>query len=66
MSTLLPNPANSNIVILAPTCSDSISDCSEYGKSACVAPYLTWAKTNCASFCGLCSSSKNFLLTGNS
>lgn len=37
------------------TCRDQIPDCAEYTKTACQAPYDTWARTNCPLFCGFCS-----------
>lgn len=36
------------------TCRDQIPDCAEYTKTACQAPYDTWARTNCPLFCGFC------------
>ncbi|XP_005113442.2 uncharacterized protein LOC101863162, partial [Aplysia californica] len=38
-------------------CSDVAPNCQSYGPSACKAPYLEWAKINCALTCGICQSS---------
>ena len=38
------------------SCRDVLSNCPEYTRAACVAPYADWAKKNCAYFCGLCGS----------
>lgn len=38
----------------APDCADELPDCAAYGQSACVAPYDTWARKNCAKTCKYC------------
>ncbi|XP_021353925.1 uncharacterized protein LOC110450632 [Mizuhopecten yessoensis] len=45
---------------LAPStagCHDEVTDCSSYGPDACK-QYETWARQNCASFCGFCTTTK--------
>lgn len=36
------------------TCQDVLVDCAHYGVDAC-SQYTSWARNNCAKFCGLCS-----------
>lgn len=31
-----------------------MSDCHEYGKQVCQAPYIPWAKENCEQYCEFC------------
>ncbi|XP_062592494.1 putative epidermal cell surface receptor [Saccostrea cucullata] len=40
-------------------CRDLLPDCAEYTQSACKAPYDSWARKNCANFCGFCTPSCN-------
>lgn len=49
----------------APDCADELPDCADYGQSACVAPYDTWARKNCAKtckYCGKCLSDASQLI----
>ncbi|XP_052818305.1 multiple epidermal growth factor-like domains protein 11 [Mya arenaria] len=40
------------------SCTDAVSNCADYTMSVCSnADYATWVSTNCAKFCGKCSSS---------
>ena len=36
-------------------CADVLTNCPEYSRSACQDPYVSWARKNCARFCGYCS-----------
>lgn len=36
------------------SCTNKRTDCHEYGKEMCRAPYEAWAKENCAQYCDLC------------
>lgn len=35
-------------------CSDVLTDCADYGKSACTGDYENWAKQNCKLYCNYC------------
>ena len=41
-------------------CEDKRGDCHEYGAGMCQEPYKTWARENCAQYCGFCATGKNF------
>ncbi|CAL1540868.1 unnamed protein product [Lymnaea stagnalis] len=38
-------------------CKDAIQNCREYGADTCSGLYLSWAKSNCAATCGICTPS---------
>ena len=35
-------------------CQDTLDNCKAYGQAACQAPYVPWAKRNCAHHCNFC------------
>ncbi|XP_076111939.1 uncharacterized protein LOC143080127 isoform X2 [Mytilus galloprovincialis] len=40
-------------------CQDTLDNCKAYGQAACQAPYVPWAKRNCAHHCNFCDCSSS-------
>lgn len=47
------------------TCKDRLGNCNQYGRVACTGSYITWARQNCAKYCGFCNDQMVSSLLGN-